>query len=737
METENKGWHAHGQKREEGMLSVNSSEDSEKKKYTYIHPEIEEENAEKGLHGKQVFREGSGCCGHNDNYVHECFDCCGYDHSHDHDHAYEALCCEHDCGHAQGREDGGCCSDGCGCGHDHGAMEQDEIRASVIRFSVGVALLIIAVIIPAALYPARITAFVAAYLVVGLPVLRTALRNIAKGRVFDENFLMALATVGAFALQKYPEAVSVMLFYNIGEMLSDIAVGHSRRSIAALIDLKPETATVVDAEGNARTVSPAEAKIGDIILVRPGERIPLDGSVLEGEGFVDNAALTGESVPVSVAPGQGILSGGVCGSGLLKIRVTALFADSTVSRILEMTQQAADKKAPTERFLTRFAAKYTPCVVIGALLVAILPPLLGFGSFGEWAYRALTVLVVSCPCALVLSVPLGFFGGIGRASKLGVLVKGGEALETLSKLETVVFDKTGTLTTGRLLVQEILPVPGVSEEACLALAAAAEQYSRHPAATAIVEAYPDRPRPVSNFYELPGRGIRAELDSKVLLVGNRRLMEGENVAEVPQTEGTVLFVAHGGSYVGAIRIADTVRDDAARAIARLHAQGVRRTVMLTGDTPDAAQRVADEVGIDAAYASLLPGDKVRCLEEVLNTRTANHTVAYVGDGINDAPVLKTADVGIAMGAAGTDAAVEAADVVIMTDNLGRVADAVHVAKHTERIIMQNIAFALGIKALVLVLTFFGLSEMWEAVFADVGVTVLTVFNAARILKEKS
>lgn len=616
-------------------------------------------------------------------------------------------------------------------------MEQDEIRSSAIRFAVGAVLLIAALLVPAALYPARIAVFVAAYLVVGLPVLKTALRNIAKGKIFDENFLMALATVGAFALQKYPEAVSVMLFYNIGEMLSDIAVGRSRRSIAALMDLKPETATIVDAEGRERTASPAEVKIGDVILVRPGERIPLDGIVLEGEGFVDNAALTGESVPVSVAPGQNILSGGVCGSGLLKIRVTALFADSMVSRILEMTQQAADKKAPTERFLTRFAAKYTPGVVIGALLVAIVPPLLGFGSFGEWIYRALTVLVVSCPCALVLSVPLGFFGGIGRASKLGVLVKGGEALEALSKVEAVVFDKTGTLTTGKLLVQEILPAAGVTDEECLALAAAAEQYSGHPAAAAVVEAYPHRPRPVSNFTELPGRGVRAELDGKTLLVGNRRLMEGEGVTGMPKPGGTVLFVAYGGSYVGAVRIADTVREDAAYAIARLHAQGVRRTVMLTGDTPDAAQHVAGAVGIDTVYASLLPGDKVERMEEVLNARTANRTVAYVGDGINDAPVLKTADVGIAMGAAGTDAAVEAADVVIMTDHLGRVADAVHVARRTERIIVQNIAFALGIKALVLVLTFFGLSEMWEAVFADVGVTVLTVLNAARILKDKS
>ena len=573
------------------------------------------------------------------------------------------------------------------------------------------------------------------YILIGWDVLWRAMRNIAHGQIFDENFLMAIATVGAFCTGEYPEGVAVMLFYQIGELFQGYAVGRSRKSIAALMDIRPDYANI-ERDGKLIQTAPEEICVGDVIVVKAGEKIPLDGVVIEGSSAVDTKALTGESLPREVEPGDDVISGCINQSGLLRVQVTKAFGESTVAKILNLVENSGSKKAKAEHFITKFARYYTPVVVIGALLLAALPPLLFQGEWSDWVHRALIFLVISCPCALVISVPLSFFGGIGGASKCGILVKGGNYLEILADTEIVVFDKTGTLTKGVFNVTAIHP-DTVPEAMLLELAALAENYSDHPISRSLKEAYGkeiDTSR-IGAVEEFPGRGVQAVIDGRAVCVGNAKFMEERGVKWHPcHRVGTTVHVEVDGVYTGHIVISDEVKPDAADAVKALRAQGVRKTVMLTGDANAVGEAVAKELGLDAAYTQLLPADKVARVEQLMYEKSAKGRLAFVGDGINDAPVLSRADIGIAMGAMGSDAAIEAADIVLMDDQPSKIAAAVRISKKTRRIVRQNIIFALAVKALVLLLGALGIATMWEAVFADVGVSVIAILNAMRALR---
>ena len=584
---------------------------------------------------------------------------------------------------------------------------------------------------------AELAFLIVAYVILGWDVVWQAVKNITRGQVFDEHFLMSVSTIGAFAIGEYPEAVAVMLFYQVGEFFQSLAVKRSRKSISDLMDIRPDSATV-KRNGVLQVVSPESVAVGEIIVVKPGEKIPLDGIVVDGESMLDTKALTGESVPRSIRKGDEALSGCINQSGLLTLKVTKSFGESTVSKITDLVENASARKAPTENFITTFARYYTPVVVGMAAVLAIIPPLVLGGGWSEWLRRGFVFLIVSCPCALVISIPLTFFGGIGAASKRGVLVKGSNYLEALNKVSVVVFDKTGTLTKGVFEVANIIPAAGYQKEQVLEYAAQAESYSNHPIAKSILATYgkPIDQKQFSGFEEISGHGISVMVQGKKVLAGNSKLMESEKIAYAAcDAAGTKFYVAADGSYVGCILIADEVKPDSKCAIAELKKIGVEKTVMLTGDDERIGKSVADELGLDAYYAQLLPDQKVEKLEMLDKQKRQGSKLAFVGDGINDAPVLARADVGIAMGGLGSDAAIEAADVVLMTDEPSKLVEAIDVAKATKRIVMQNIVIALGIKSVFLVLGALGMAGMWEAVFGDVGVTIIAVLNAMRILKK--
>lgn len=578
--------------------------------------------------------------------------------------------------------------------------------------------------------------FVASYLLIGGKVVLTAIKNIARGQLFDENFLMTVATIGAFSISEYPEAVAVMLFYEIGETIQGYAVNKSRSSISSLMDIRADYANII-IDGKEKKVSPETVKVEDIILVKPGEKIPLDGIVVEGESFVDTSALTGESVPRKIAVNDEILSGGINTNGVLKVKVTKKFGESTVSRILEMVENAANKKANTEKFITKFAKVYTPIVVALAILIAVVPSIfIKDALFSTWFYRALVFLVVSCPCALVVSVPLGFFAGIGGASKKGVLVKGSNYLELLKDLETVVFDKTGTLTEGVFTVTEI-NTNNIQKEKLIEVAAMAESFSNHPIAISIIKEYGKEidKEVIEEYEEIAGHGIKAVINNEEILIGNAKLMNQFNISynEVDSI-GTVVYCAINGEFKGSIVISDKIKENAAEALINLKAAGVKKTVMLTGDNKKTAEKVGEKVNIDEVHSELLPLGKVKEVEKLLKASNKNGRLAFVGDGVNDAPVLARADIGIAMGGIGSDAAIEAADVVLMKDDINALVDAINVSKKTNKILWQNIIFALGVKVIVMVLGTFGIANMWTAVFADVGVTIIAIINSTRCFR---
>ena len=574
------------------------------------------------------------------------------------------------------------------------------------------------------------------YCIIGHDVLRKAFLGIKGGEVFDENFLMAVATVGAMACGEYSEGVAVMLFYQIGELFQSYAVGKSRSSISALMDIRPDSANLEDADGSIRTVDPDDVAIGSVIVVKPGEKIPLDGTVLSGESTLNTAALTGESRPRSVRPGDEVISGCVNSDGVLRITTSKLYGESTVAKILDLVENSSLKKAPVENFITKFARYYTPAVCVAALVLAFVPPIFA-GHWADWIMRALTFLVISCPCALVISIPLTFFGGIGGASRMGILVKGGNYLEALSKTGTAVFDKTGTLTQGVFKVTAVHPADGVTEADLLETAALAESFSSHPISKSLREAAPGLDaRRAADAQELAGHGVKTLVDGKTVLAGNARLMDAEGIAYTAAAgAGTLVYVAREGQFIGSILISDEEKPTAKAAMQGLQAQGVR-TVMLTGDSPAVAQAVAADLGIDEVHAGLLPADKVQWVETLLQQKPEKKELVFVGDGINDAPVLMRADIGIAMGALGSDAAIEAADVVLMDDDPAKISLAMQISRRCMRIVYQNIVFALAVKALCLVLTALGITNMWWGVFADVGVMVLAVLNATRMLNVK-
>ena len=620
------------------------------------------------------------------------------------------------------------------------AVYNDEDKKRTIRLAVGAVVYAIGMALTVfAKLPtlAELAFLIVAYVILGWDVVWQAVKNITRGQVFDEHFLMSVSTIGAFAIGEYPEAVAVMLFYQVGEFFQSLAVKRSRKSISDLMDICPDSATV-KRNGVLQVVSPESVAVGEIIVVKPGEKIPLDGIVVDGESMLDTKALTGESVPRSIRKGDEALSGCINQSGLLTLKVTKSFGESTVSKITDLVENASARKAPTENFITTFARYYTPVVVGMAAVLAIIPPLILGGGWSEWLRRGFVFLIVSCPCALVISIPLTFFGGIGAASKRGVLVKGSNYLEALNKVSVVVFDKTGTLTKGVFEVANIIPAAGYQKEQVLEYAAQAESYSNHPIAKSILATYgkPIDQKQFSGFEEISGHGISVMVQGKKVLAGNSKLMESEKIAYAAcDAAGTKFYVAADGSYVGCILIADEVKPDSKCAIAELKKIGVEKTVMLTGDDERIGKSVADELGLDAYYAQLLPDQKVEKLEMLDKQKRQGSKLAFVGDGINDAPVLARADVGIAMGGLGSDAAIEAADVVLMTDEPSKLVEAIDVAKATKRIVMQNIVIALGIKSVFLVLGALGMAGMWEAVFGDVGVTIIAVLNAMRILKK--
>ncbi|BAY15857.1 cadmium-translocating P-type ATPase [Anabaenopsis circularis NIES-21] len=647
--------------------------------------------------------------------------CCSHDHHENHHHAHEH---NHDDNH----------------NHDHGGefIFKNEIYSLIM---IGI-LYISGIVFEQQLHntPYAIgeyLVFIPAYLLSGWSVLKTAGRNILRGRIFDETFLMTIATLGALAIHKLPEAVGVMLFYKIGELFQDIAINRSRNSIKALLEVRPDYANI-EIGGEVNKVSPEIVKIGDIVIVKPGEKIPLDGEIITGNSQIDTSALTGESVPQTVRVGDTVLAGTINQVGLLKIKVTKLFNESSIAKILDLVQNARSKKAETEKFITKFARYYTPIVVFISLAVAILPPLLIPGATSsEWVYRALILLVISCPCGLVISIPLGYFGGIGGAAKRGILIKGSMFLDTLTTVKTVVFDKTGTLTKGVFKVVEIVPFNGYSEPEILELAAKVEAHSHHPIAQSIREEYGDTfdISEVTDYAEIAGHGIKAKVGNKVVLAGSDRLLHQEQINhDTCNVEGTVVHLAVDKIYAGYIIIADELKPDARAAIQALKKVGVEKTVMLTGDNQAIAARISQQLGIDSYIAELLPEEKVSAIEKLLSPKGQDGKVAFIGDGINDAPVIARADVGMAMGGLGSDAAIETADIVIMTDAPSKVATAIQIARKTRTIVWQNISFALAIKTAFIGLGILGVATMWEAVFADVGVALLAIFNATRVMK---
>ena len=580
--------------------------------------------------------------------------------------------------------------------------------------------------------------YIIAYVIVGFEIVRKAIRNIIRGKVFDENFLMTVATIGAFGIGEFPEAVAVMLFYQVGELFQSYAVDKSRKSISNLMDIRPDFANV-ERDGKIEKVDPDDVKIGEIIIVKPGEKIPLDGYVIEGQSSLDTKALTGEALPREISEGEEVLSGSINLNGVIKIKVTKEYGEPTVSKILDLVENASNKKSKSENFITKFAEYYTPIVVAIAVILAVIPPLIiKDATFSDWLYRALSFLVVSCPCALVISIPLSFFGGIGGASKMGVLIKGSNYLEQLANTEIVVFDKTGTLTEGVFEVQKVEAID-ISKEELLRLTAYAENYSNHPISLSVKEAYNKEidEKEIIEAQELSGMGISAKIGERNVLVGNEKLMNEKQINFTKYDGiGTILYVAIDGKYAGYIVIADKIKEDSKRAIKNLKKNNIKQTVMLTGDRKDVGENVAKELELDKVYTELLPDGKVQKVEDLLKEKSEKGKLAFVGDGINDAPVLALADIGIAMGGLGSDAAIEAADVVLMTDEPSKIVDAIHLSKKTMRIVKENIIFAISVKILVLILSAFGLSTMWEAVFADVGVSIIAILNALRILRVK-
>lgn len=622
---------------------------------------------------------------------------------------------------------------------DNEDEEEGVNKREIIRLVIGGAIFAVGIVFNFHNW-LELTLFIISYIIVGGNVVLRAIRGISRGQVFSEHFLMSIATVGAFFVGEYPEGVAVMLFYLVGELFQGVAVGRSRKSISALMDIRPDYANLKTGD-EIKKVSPEEVSIGDIIIVKPGEKVPLDGKVIEGNSMVNTAALTGESVPRELEPGNDALSGFINTNGVLTIEVTKDFGDSTVSKILDLVQNASSRKAPTEKFITKFARYYTPIVVFGALALAIIPPLVIPGAtFTTWVYRALVFLVVSCPCALVISIPLGFFGGIGGASKRGILVKGSNYLEALNNVEVVVFDKTGTLTKGIFAVVDVSPQADFTKGELIEYAAFAESHSSHPIALSISKVYNkdiDITK-IEGYEEIAGHGILTRVGGKEILVGNSKLMNKESIKFLEvETLGTVVYVAVDKKYAGSIVISDALKEDSADAIKGLKAVGVRSTVMLTGDLKAVGEKIGAQLGIDEVYTELLPADKVAIIEALEAKKSHKGIIVFVGDGINDAPVLARADIGIAMGGLGSDAAIEAADIVIMTDEPSKIVTAIKVAKRTRNIVMQNIVFALGIKAIFLALGAVGIATMWEAVFADMGVAIIAIFNAMRVMNTKS
>ncbi len=621
--------------------------------------------------------------------------------------------------------------------------EKDEIEEAKRKENINISKIILSgllFIIPYILKlegNSRLVLFLISYLIVGYKVIIRAFKNILAGSPFDENFLMTIATVGAFIIGEYPEGVAVMLFYNVGELFQDKAVNHSRKSIKALMDIRPDSANLVVGE-EINIVNPEEVKVGDYLIIKPGERVPLDGVVVEGESTLDTSNITGESVPRKIKVGEDIISGVVNNHGLLKVEVSKEFGESTISKILDLVENASSKKAKTENFITKFARYYTPAVVFIALAIGLIPTILGLGDPRESAYRAFVFLVISCPCALVISIPLGFFGGIGAASKQGILVKGGNYLEALGDVDTIVFDKTGTITKGTFKVTDIAAYQGYSKEAILEIAALGESYSNHPIGKSIIEHYSgeiDQNR-IENYKELSGKGISVDIDGKTVLLGNSRLLEEESIKVVSQdTIGTIVYIGRNSKHIGTIIVSDELKDNIKEALIELkNNKGIKRTIMLSGDNSLTAKKVADLAGIDESFGNLLPDDKVRLLEDIMEKERDNKKIIFVGDGVNDAPVLARADIGMAMGGLGSDAAIEASDIVIMTDEISKISTAMKISKKTKKIVTQNIVIALGLKLVVLSLGALGLATMWQAVFADVGVTIIAVLNSIRTLK---
>ena len=636
----------------------------------------------------------------------------------------------------QGLECSSCSEDSDDHGHSHGDLDRNKALTRIIIGSLLFAIPTFMVLNQ----NLRVMFYVLAYLVIGHDVVWRAVKNISKKQIFDENFLMTIATLGAFAIGEYPEAVAVMLFYKVGEFFQDLAVNKSKRSITALMDIRPDFAHL-KVKGQTVKVSPEAVKIGDTILVKPGEKVPLDGIILVGRSAMDTSALTGESLPREVEVGSQVLSGSINQTGVIEIKVSKVFAESTVSKILELVQNASSRKAKAENFISKFARVYTPIVVVTAALIAIIPPLLISGAtFEDYIYRALVFLVISCPCALVISIPLSFFGGIGAASKNGILIKGSNYLEALNHVETVVFDKTGTLTKGEFSVIEIKESNGFTKEEILKYAAYTEGYSNHPIALSIIKEYGQAidKEQIKDTEDIPGHGILATIDGKRVAAGNSKLMDQEGIGYHDERDiiGTIVHLAIDQTYAGLIVIADTIKDDAREAVQILKSMGIKETIMLTGDHKNIADQVGQAIGIDKVYSQLLPHEKVERLEEIEKNKAKGKNIIFVGDGINDSPVLARADVGIAMGGLGSDAAIEAADIVIMTDEPSKIATGIRIAKRTQTIVWQNIIFALGVKLVVLLLGALGVATMWEAVFADVGVSVLAILNSIRVMRSK-
>ena len=617
--------------------------------------------------------------------------------------------------------------------------ESNEMTHYLVRLGVAVVITVIFSFLkePTVL---RFTFLIIAFLLVGYEILLSAMRNIIKGQVFDENFLMSIASIGAFLIGDHVEAIAVLVFYGIGELLQDLAVHRSKKNITGLMDIRPDYANIIEGD-NIRVVSPEMVTVGDTILIKPGERVPLDGIVSKGNSFIDTRALTGESVPREVLLGDTVLSGTINTSGVIEVEVTKNFSEATVSKILELVQNAGSKKAQSEKFITKFARYYTPIVVYAAIAVAVFPPLLGFGSFSHWLYRALSFLIISCPCALVISIPLSFFGGIGGGAKQGILIKGGNFLDALQQVDTIVFDKTGTLTKGVFEVVKVAPISNVTPSELLELAAIAENHSLHPIAKSIKSFYEKSNPGISivsaQINELAGYGVSAELEDKIIYAGNDKLML-KNQINIPEVNvsGSIVHIAVDHSYCGYLVIADELKDGVSDTIRQLKEFGVRRTIMLTGDNENAAKEIAEISGVDEYQAQLLPQDKVSWFERYKSEVTGKGKIVFVGDGINDAPVLAQADIGIAMGGVGSDAAIEAADVVIMNDEIGKIATAIKIARKTKSIVTQNIVFALGVKLLIMILAFFGVTSIWFAIFADVGVALIALFNAMRAMRAR-